>query len=122
MKKILVIDRQGPLRGLIGLVMHGVYEVDGFSDEDRIASPEIDPPDLFVVDQRREGAHDIEFYHLIKADQRYMDVPVIVLSGGQESDEQVLAAGAEAYLRKPFSLKGLRDIINTSASGEFTIR
>ncbi len=61
MKKILVIDRQGPLRGLIGLVMHGVYEVDGFSDEDRIASPEIDPPDLFVVD------HDVRVHMILNS-------------------------------------------------------
>lgn len=118
----MVIERQGPLRGLIGLVMHGDYEVDGFLDEDRIASHEIDPPDLFVVDQRRENEHDIELCRFIKDDQRYRNVPVIVLSSGQESDEHVIAAGAKACLRKPFSLKGLRDIINAAASREFTIR
>lgn len=73
-------------------------------------------PDYFdgvILDRIMPRLDGIEVLRRLKADPRFRDVPVIMQSGA-DSSEQVaegLAAGAWYYLAKPYSSKALKSIV-----------
>jgi DNA-binding response OmpR family regulator len=68
-----------------------------------------DPPDLAVLDVSMPGATGLEVCTALRADPATAGVPVLLLSAGATPDDVArgLAAGADAYLAKPFSVAGL---------------
>lgn len=71
------------------------------------------PPTLVVLDMMMPGMSGLEVLASIKADARYADVPVLIVSArAREVDRNTaLAGGASAYLTKPFSTEELRSLV-----------
>jgi len=71
------------------------------------------PPTLVVLDMMMPGLSGLEVLAGIKADARYADVPVLIVSArAREVDRNTaLATGASAYLTKPFSTEELRSLV-----------
>jgi adenylate cyclase len=69
-----------------------------------LAALEADPPDVVLLDVVMPGLDGIEVLERMKADPRLLHIPVIMISGMDDSDSIVrcLEAGAEDYLPKPF--------------------
>jgi DNA-binding response OmpR family regulator len=67
-------------------------------------------PDLAVLDVRMPKMDGYEVTRAIRADERTKDVPVILLTARvQDADvERGFEAGADDYVRKPFSPQELR--------------
>jgi CheY-like chemotaxis protein len=61
-------------------------------------------PSLVLLDIAMPGQDGIELCRLLKRDPRTSAVPIFVISArpGREVVERALAAGAEAFIRKPF--------------------
>ena len=70
-------------------------------------------PDAIVVDYTLRGVEGDELIGQLKAHARLALVPVGVLSAhaAREVKDKCLAAGARAYLRKPFSLDDLTEFV-----------
>ncbi|NOX20356.1 MAG: response regulator [Nitrospirae bacterium] len=70
-------------------------------------------PDLIILDWMMPEISGIEICKRIKQDPELADIPVFMLTAkGQEDDEKLgLSCGVERYITKPFSPRGLLELI-----------
>ena len=110
--RVLVADDEDDIRGLVRLAVRRagctvVAEVaDGAAALD--AARDL-VPDLAVLDVSMPGATGLEVCAALRADSATAGVRVLLLSAGASADDVArgLAAGADSYLAKPFSVAGL---------------
>ena len=76
-------------------------------------------PDVIVLDVAMPVVDGLFFCRGLKADPATRDIPVIVLSGSGSNEDEAKRAGAEAFLRKPFSPLDLLAIVEQLAGGLF---
>ncbi len=69
------------------------------------------PPDAILSDIILPRLDGLAVARLLKYDERYRDIPLMVVSSVIDTDieEQVRKAGADGFLRKPFRPQDLRD-------------
>jgi len=74
------------------------------------------PPDLVLLDVELPGRSGIAVLTALKSDERWRDIPVIVISGVDDIGSIVacIELGAEDYLNKPFNPVILRARISAS--------
>jgi len=112
MVRILIAEDEPDIRNLIAFTLRFAgYEVVDTSDgaeayEKAVELAEKDElPDLILMDVRMPRMTGYEACEHIKSHDKLRDIPVAFLSAkGQENEVQTgLAAGAVAYIIKPFS-------------------
>jgi DNA-binding response OmpR family regulator len=61
--------------------------------------------DLIITDLNMPTMGGYELLTILKADERYKAIPIIVLSNNKESSEKIklLKSGADDYVEKPFN-------------------
>lgn len=64
-------------------------------------------PDLVILDQRMPGRDGLSVCGALRADAETADIAVLVLTGAGE-EVAARAAGADAFLAKPFDLRELQ--------------
>jgi ribonuclease P protein subunit RPR2 len=74
-------------------------------------------PDAIVLDLRLPGMSGVELSRILKADEGTAGVAVVLLSGSVDDASAVEDAGADAFLRKPFSPLELLDVIERLTGG-----
>ncbi len=105
--KILVIDDEIIIRSLIVRILRKKYEVieknDGLEGLYWMQSGNI--PDLIVVDLQMPNVNGYEFIKNVRASGFFKDIPLLMLSGVDDSNERVkcLRIGANDFLVKPFN-------------------
>jgi CheY-like chemotaxis protein len=79
-------------------------------------------PDLLLVDYEMAGMNGFELLKTLKTSGFYKDIPILFLSGNQESEIRIdcLKSGAEDFITKPFNpvelgLKVQRALNSTTA-------
>jgi class 3 adenylate cyclase len=104
---LLVIDDDEQSRELLGryLARQGHRVLSAASGEQGLALLAGTPVDLVFLDLAMPGLDGLEVLSRIKADERLRAVPVIVVSGIDETAGVVrcIEAGADDYLSKPFN-------------------
>lgn len=104
---ILIIDDQPIMRKLLEQILKEKYEVisleNGREALEWMYSGNI--PDLVVADLNMPEVDGFEYLKRIRESGFFHDVPVIVLSGEESSNERIksLKLGANDYLIKPFN-------------------
>jgi response regulator RpfG family c-di-GMP phosphodiesterase len=103
--RILVVDDDPGLRGLLRVTFDTaeveIEDVDGAdAAAERITWR---PPDVVVLDVGMPGLDGITFCRQLKSDPRTQELPVILLTGDPDAEVAGRHAGADAFLRKPFS-------------------
>ena len=76
----------------------------------RRSSLEREPPDLILLDVRMAAGEGFEVLRWLKHDQRFSNIPVVVLSVHDVEDDteaHALALGAARYLEKPIASEEL---------------
>ena len=70
-------------------------------------------PDMVILDVMIPGVPGHHLCRLIKYDERFQNLPILVITGRTETDYNALAekAGANAFLAKPFSMEELVAIV-----------
>jgi response regulator RpfG family c-di-GMP phosphodiesterase len=103
--RILVVDDDANLRA----VLRASFESADLQVEDaenamcaaqRIA---VRRPDVIVLDVAMPEVDGLTFCRGLKSDPRTRDISVILLTGTEESEDSGRRAGADAFVRKPFS-------------------
>ena len=63
-------------------------------------------PDLILLDMMMPGMSGVDVCRVLKSNKRYVDIPVIFLSGALDLDNKVhaLSSGAVDYITKPFNV------------------
>ena len=118
--RVLVVDDDERLRNLLRTTLEVIdIEIDEAPSVPG-ARARIDArrPDVVVLDLRLPGPNGLTLCEELKRDPRTRDIGVIVLTGSDSgSDEEAKAAGADAYLRKPFSPLDLLAVVEQLAGG-----
>ena len=110
--RVLVADDEDDIRGLVGLAVRkagctlAASVADGTS---ALAAARADVPDLAVLDVSMPGSTGLEVCTALREDPATAGVRVLLLSAGASADDVArgLAAGADAYLAKPFGIADL---------------
>jgi putative two-component system response regulator len=76
-------------------------------------------PDVIVLDVAMPVVDGLSFCRTLKGGPETSAIPVVVLSGSGSNEGDAKAAGAEAFLRKPFSPLDLLAIVEQLAGGLF---
>lgn len=111
--KILIIDDDPTVRLRVeDLVAQspGLELIEAEDGAGGLAAAQRELPDLVLLDVMMPGMTGFEVCRALRASDAVADVPVIVLSAMEDSDAVVeaLDAGADDFLRKPFSGAELR--------------
>ncbi|HEU4367719.1 MAG TPA: response regulator [Methylomirabilota bacterium] len=110
-RRILVVDdhedNRRILRDLLGSAGYEVLEAT--TGEEAVARAEAAVPDLILMDIQLPGIDGYEATRRIKANEALRRIPLIVVTSYALSgdDAKALAAGADAYVAKPFSPRAL---------------
>lgn len=115
---VLVVDDSGTMRGMIkrtlaisGLAVGEVYEAaNGIEALAQMAKHEIS---VVLLDINMPVMNGIQLVRRIRDDQRLCKIPVIIASteGSEVRIQELLAAGARGFVRKPFRPEQLRDVL-----------
>ena len=104
--RVLLVDDDAGLRELLRMTFEGFdVEVDEAADAVAAASIVAERrPDVIVLDVMMPGIDGLEFCRQLKADPATRDIAVVLLTGSKSGTRVAAdAAGADAFLAKPFS-------------------
>jgi len=77
------------------------------------------PPNVIVLDIGMPGMDGITFCRNLKSDAATREIPIVILSGAEDGEQTAQQAGADAFLRKPFSPLELLSLVEQLAGGLF---
>jgi DNA-binding response OmpR family regulator len=123
-RRILVVDDQPFIAKLVEVnlsrdefvVMARGNPLEALANIDALA------PDLMILDVRMPGMSGVELCRRLRQRANPCRVPIIILTaqGETTTEAEARAAGADAFMTKPFSPKGLsakiRDLLAASPS------
>ncbi|MEZ0167632.1 adenylate/guanylate cyclase domain-containing protein [Microvirga sp. TS319] len=114
--KILVVDDNASNRGLLlrRLEREGHQAIEAISGEQALQILRVEEVDLMLLDLIMPDMNGLQVLERLKTHERFRDIPVIMISGHQETASVIrcIEAGAEDYLPKPFDQVLLRARIN----------
>ena len=123
MRLLLVDDDPGLLallRATLDVVDVELEEAENV--QSAIAAIEGRRPDAIVLDVNLPGVDGLSFCRRLKRRRETREIPIVVLSGSDGGTaEAAIAAGAEAFLRKPFSPLELLGIVERLAGGMYGV-
>ncbi|MDR1922322.1 MAG: response regulator transcription factor [Candidatus Adiutrix sp.] len=107
--RILVIEDEEDISGLLNFYLQSQgFEVqiaaDGLTGFSNFTAA---PPDLLLLDLMLPRMGGMEICGRLKRDERYRDIPIIMLSAKNNEADRILGleVGADDYVIKPFSLQ-----------------
>jgi len=110
-RRILVVDDQEDNRRILrDLLTSAAFEViEALTGEEAVTLAETQTPDLILMDIQLPGIDGYEATRRIKAIAALRTTPLIVVTSYALSGDDVkaFAAGADAYVSKPFSPRAL---------------
>ncbi|HPN72995.1 MAG TPA: response regulator [Candidatus Omnitrophota bacterium] len=115
--KVLLSEDNDDIRKILSMRL----EVAGYSvmqardGEETMDIVKKSPPDVIILDLMMPKISGFEVCRMLKFDERYKDIPIIVLSAldRQKDREKAFETGADAYFIKPFDLGLLINKIET---------
>ena len=110
--RVLVADNEDDIRALVCLAVAkaGCTVTDSVADgSSALAAARADVPDLAVLDVSMPGSTGLEVCTALRDDPATAGIRILLLSAGASLEDVArgLAAGADAYLAKPFAVAGL---------------
>jgi CheY-like chemotaxis protein len=110
--RVLVADDEDDIRDLVCLAVAKAgcsVAADVADGAQALAVARTGRPDLAILDVNMPGATGLEVCTALRSDPATARIRILLLSAGASPDEVArgLAAGADAYLAKPFGIKAL---------------
>lgn len=110
-RNILIVDDCGTTRRILSYMVKGagytpVLASNGLEALEKLAVHEIS---LVLTDMNMPGMDGIELTSQIKGDERYRDLPVIMLTteAGEDDKKLGMEAGVDLYITKPVTSERL---------------
>lgn len=118
--RLLLVDDDDGIRALLRATFEAVdLELDEAADA-RAALKKVAArrPDVIVLDVGMPGMSGIELCERLKSDPATADIPIAVLTGTHaQNGDSAAAAGADAFVLKPFSPLELLGVVERLAGG-----
>lgn len=114
MQRLLVVDDDRALRGLIRIELADTYEIlDSGEPEQGLALALEFRPDAILLDLRMPKYSGFQLLQMYSSFSRTHTVPVVVISGegGGQTKDHCLEIGAAAYFEKPIDFQALRSAL-----------
>lgn len=106
-RRVLVVDDDDLTLEILGTILDlEDFEVQTVRDgAGALAAIADAPPDVVVLDVMMPDIDGLEVCRRIRADERTRDLPIVLLTARDQAEDrrEGLAAGADAYVTKPFS-------------------
>ncbi|HEX9349865.1 MAG TPA: response regulator [Gaiellaceae bacterium] len=119
--KVLVCDNEAALRALVrGALELGDYEIVEAHDGDQsVELARSSVPDLIVLDMMMPGRTGLEVLAELRAEDRFAETPVIMLTARAQAQDRLAAveAGVSRFLPKPFSPLELASVVEELLDG-----
>lgn len=111
-QRILIADDDESIRDIFQLILGNAgYQIDVSPNGEDILNNSFEVPDLFLLDKQLAGHNGLDICTYLKNKPETKDVPVIMISASPDIGPLSVAAGADAYIEKPFEIEYLRAII-----------
>lgn len=114
-KTILTIDDSRTMRDMLRLALAdaGYRVLQAVDGEDGLAVLRNEEPDAVITDINMPVLDGFGFIEQARADERFRDVPILVLTTESSSTmkDRARAAGATGWITKPFDPEKLRDAL-----------
>ena len=111
MATILVVDDEEPIQELLrfNLEKEGYVVCIATDGEEALKHVASDQPDLIVLDLMLPGMDGLEVCRRLRANPKFQQIPIIMLTAKGEEIDTVLGLelGADDYMTKPFSPREL---------------
>ncbi len=120
MRLLLVDDDPGLL-----MLLRTTFEIVDIEVEEARSAGEAEAriaahaPDVIVLDVAMPGMDGLSFCRALKGEPTTKGIPVVILSGSDTGDDEARAAGADSFLRKPFSPLDLLGLVEELSGGLF---
>lgn len=112
-KKVLIFDDDQDLLDICSLILRQknfeIYTRENCADI--LHQVEVFAPGVIIMDCRIPDIGGIKAVQLLKKDDRFRHIPVILFSGNNNIADQAKEAGAEFYLNKPFDIVDLETVV-----------
>lgn len=115
---VLVAEDEESVRAMLGIALRSagfesVLCADGQDALERLQGGFV--PDLVLTDIRMPRLGGVELAKLVRADHRWDPIPVIAMSAYSDDmqEYEIRAAGADAFLPKPFTIADLRSMLHS---------
>ncbi len=112
--KVLVVDDSRAIRRIISDIMRQLdFEVqeaaNGLEALERLE--EFGAPDIVLVDWNMPEMNGLEFIKAVRANPKYQDLPLMMVTTETEMERMALAflAGVNEYVMKPFDKQTIHD-------------
>ena len=110
-KKILIIDDEKSIRLILEATFKDLFEVISLDDGEKALNylQSGNLPDLIICDIQMPNIDGFQFIEKIRNSGFFEDIPLIMLSGSEESKDRIkcFELGADDYILKPFNPKEL---------------
>ena len=121
--RVLVADDEDDIRALVCLAVAkaGCSVASSVADGGTaLSAARAELPDLAVLDVSMPGATGLEVCAALRADPATAGIRILLLSAGASLDDVAhgLAAGADAYLAKPFGVAALVHQVRALTAGQ----
>ena len=109
--RILVVDDELDLVSVLrmGLEIQGFEVIEAMDGEEGLKRAREDHPDLLVLDLMLPKMDGYKVCRALKFDERFRNVPIIILSArsGEQDRRLALDMGADLFVTKPYDMADL---------------
>lgn len=114
--KLLVVEDDEGIREMLNTVLsYEGYEVVMAKDGSILDDLDTIRPDIIFLDEWLCSEKGSDLCRKLKADPRTSSIPVILLSALMSVEQFSVQAGADGFIRKPFDLEDLNEVISRFA-------
>lgn len=116
MEKILIVDDSILNLTVLSRILEPDFQVVTVQDgADAILEATLAPPNLILLDLILRGVNGFEILERLKGDPRTKDIPVIIITGleNPDNEERALQYGAVDFIAKPFRPRVVRARVHT---------
>jgi CheY-like chemotaxis protein len=120
---ILIIEDHDAVRRLLGFTFQKEYNViakkDGLDALSWLSQGNF--PDVIMLDMQMPRLSGIDFLRQLRASGAFSDIPVIMVSGNDNAEENTLAfdLGIHAFIQKPFNPSVLLEKVKSALAVQY---
>jgi two-component system chemotaxis response regulator CheY len=125
MAHLLIVDDSPTIRRMVRVALAplGMDVIEAASGLEAIEQLAVAPISLMVLDLNMPDMHGLEVLGFVRANQKFHNIPIIILTTRDDAASRDAAgkAGATRYLTKPFKPQGLlaeaRQVLDAATQG-----